>query len=82
MSDLYILGIVAATVACVALAIYVWERNSKGESVDWVDAGKLAIGAGGVATGVAYAVGTDGAEAAVETVTAAAQDMFVGKPGF
>jgi hypothetical protein len=82
MSDLYILGIVAATVACVALAIYVWERNSKGEAVDWVDAGKLAIGAGGVATGVAYAVGTDGAEAAVETVTAAAQDMFVGKPGF
>jgi shikimate 5-dehydrogenase len=60
----------------------VWDRNTKGEEVEWADALKLAMGAGGVATGVAYAVGTDGAEAAVETVTAAAQDMFVGKPGF
>ena len=82
MSDLYILGVVAVTVACVAIALYVWDRNTKGEEVDWSDAMKLAMGAGSVASGVAYAVGTDGAEAAVETVTAAAQDMFVGKPGF
>jgi hypothetical protein len=47
-----------------------------------LDAGKLAIGAGGVASGIAYAVGTDGAEAALETVTSAAQDMFTGKPEF
>lgn len=82
MSDLYILGGIAVVVACVALALYVWERNTKGEEVEWTDAIKLAMGAGSVASGVAYAVGTDGAEAAVETVTAAAQDMFVGKPGF
>ena len=46
------------------------------------DAGKLALSAGGVASGVAYAVGTDGATDAVEAVTAATQDMFVGKPEF
>ena len=47
-----------------------------------MDAGKLALSAGGVATGVAYAVGTEGSADAVETVTAAAQDMFVGRPEF
>lgn len=82
MSDMYVLGGIALIVACVAIALYVWDRNTKGENVEWADAVKLAMGAGSVASGVAYAVGTDGAEAAVETVTTAAQDMFVGKPGF
>lgn len=82
MSDVYTLGMIAGIVAVVAFVLYVWERNSKGQEVEWLDAGKLALGAGGVAGGVAYAVGTDGAEAALETVTAAAQDMFTGKPEF
>jgi hypothetical protein len=82
MSDLYILGVIAVAVASLAVALYVWDRNTKGEQIEWADAVKLAMGAGSVASGVAYAVGTDGAEAAVETVTSAAQDMFVGKPGF
>lgn len=82
MSDVYTLGMIAGIVAVVAFVLYVWERNSKGQEVEWLDAGKLALGAGGVAGGVAYAVGTDGAEAALETVTAAAQDIFVGKPEF
>ena len=85
MSDVYTLGMIAGIVAVVAFVLYVWERNSKSEEVDWLDAGKLALGAGGVAGGVAYAVGSDGVDAAVESVTtaaAAAQDMFVGKPGF
>jgi hypothetical protein len=47
-----------------------------------MDAGKLALSAGGVASGVAYAVGSDGATDAVEAVTTATQDMFVGKPEF
>lgn len=85
MTDLYTLGMIAAVVAVVAFVLYVWERNTKGQDVDWLDAGKLAIGAGGVAGGVAYAVGSDGVDAAVESVTSAAsaaQDMFVGKPNW
>ena len=82
MTDLYILGIIAGVVAVVAFVLYIWDRYSKEQPVDWMDAGKLAISAGGVASGVAYAVGTDGAEAAIETVTTATQDMFTGKPGF
>jgi hypothetical protein len=80
MLDTYTLGMIAGIVAVVAFVLYVWERNAKGQDVEWLDAGKLALGAGGVAGGVAYAVGTDGAEAAVESVTSVAQDMFVGKP--
>lgn len=82
MSDVYTLGMIAGVVAVVAFVLYIWERNSKGQEVEWLDAGKLALGAGGVAGGVAYAVGTDAAEAAVESVASVAQDMFTGKPEF
>jgi hypothetical protein len=80
--DTYTLGVVAGAVAVLAFVFYIWDRYSKEQPVDWMDAGKLAISAGGVAGGVAYAVGTDGALDVVETATAAAQDMFVGKPEF
>ncbi len=76
------LAMVAGVVAVIAFVLYIWDRNTKNESVDWLDAGKLALGAGGVASGIAYAVGSEDAAAAVESVSAAAQDMFVGKPGF
>ena len=80
--DTYTLGVVAGTVAVLAFVFYIWDRYSKEQPVDWMDAGKLALSAGGVAGGVAYAVGPEGAEAAIGTVTSAAQDMFVGKPEF
>ena len=80
--DTYTLAIVAGAVAVLAFVFYIWDRYSKEQPVDWMDAGKLALSAGGVATGVAYAVGAEGGSDAVETVTAAAQDMFVGKPEF
>lgn len=82
MSDMYTLGMIAGIVAVVAFVLYVWERNAKGQDVEWLDAGKLAMGAGGVAGGVAYAVGSDGMDAAVESVTSVAQDMFTGKAEF
>ncbi len=85
MSDVYTLGIIAGIVAVVAFVLYVWDRNTKGQEIEWLDAGKLALGAGGVAGGVAYAVGSDGIDAAVESVTSAAastQEMFVGKPNW
>jgi hypothetical protein len=76
---------IAGVVAVVAFVLYVWERTSKNQDIEWLDAGKLALGAGGVAGGVAYAVGSDGVDAAVESVTTAAaatQEMFTGKPQF
>ena len=82
MSDLDTLGMIAGIVAVVAFVLYVWERNTKGQDVEWLDAGKLAIGAGGVAGGVAYAVGTDAVEGVVESATSVAQEMFTGKAEF
>ncbi len=82
MTDVYTLGMIAGVVAVVAFVLYVWDRTSKNQEIEWLDAGKMALGAGGVAGGVAYAVGSDGMDVAVESVTTAAQDMFVGKPGF
>ena len=81
-SDLYTLAMVAGVVAVVAFVIYVWDRTSKGNDIEWLDAGKLALGAGGVAGGIAYAVGADDALEAVTSVASSAQEMFVGKPEF
>ena len=81
-SDLYTLAMVAGVVAVVAFVIYVWDRTSKGDDIEWLDAGKLALGAGGVAGGIAYAVGADDALEAVTSVASSAQEMFVGKPEF
>lgn len=85
MPDVYTLGMIAGIVAVVAFVLYIWDRTSKNQDIEWLDAGKMALGAGGVAGGVAYAVGSDGVDAAVESVTSAAaatQEMFVGKPGW
>lgn len=85
MSDVYTFGMIAGVVAVVAFVLYVWDRTSKSQDIDWMDAGKLALGAGGVAGGVVYAVGSDGVDAAMESVTSAAaatQEMFTGKPAF
>lgn len=80
--DLKVLGIIAGAVAVLAFILYTWDRSSKGQPVEWLDAGKLSLSAGGVAGGIAYALGTeDGAEAVAQVATAA-QDMFVGKPEF
>lgn len=80
MADVYTLGMIAGIVAVVAFVLYIWERTSKSQEIEWLDAGKLAIGAGGVAGGVAYAVGSDDMLESVSSVASVAQDMFVGKP--
>jgi hypothetical protein len=82
MSDLHTLGMIAGAVAVVAFVLYIWDRTSKNQDIEWLDAGKLAMGAGGLAGGVAYAVGSDGVDSAVESVASVAQDMFVGRPEF
>jgi hypothetical protein len=85
MTDVYTMGMIAGVVAVVAFVLYVWDRTSKSQEIEWLDAGKLALGAGGVAGGVAYAVGADGVDVAVDSVSsvaAATQEMFTGKPAF
>jgi hypothetical protein len=81
--DVQTIGIIAGVVAFVAIVLYVWERRSKHQPVEMTDAAKLAIGASGIAGGVAYAVGgVEDVQQSVEAVTSAVQDMFVGKPEF
>lgn len=78
--DVTTLGIVAAVVAVIAIVLYVWDRRSKQQPVDVMDAAKLAVGVSTVAGGVAYAVA--GTEDTAAAVTDAVQEMFVGKPEF
>jgi hypothetical protein len=80
--DLYTLAMVAGVVAVIAFVLYIWDRKTKGAEIEWLDAGKLALGAGGAAGGIAYAVGTEDVAEAVSTVADKAQEMFVGKPEF
>jgi len=80
--DLRVLGTIAGVVAVLAFVLYTWDRTSKGETVEWLDAGKLSLSAGSVAGGIAYALGSEDGAEAVASVATAAQDMFVGKPEF
>lgn len=77
--DIQTLGIIAGVVAAVAIVLYIWERRMKQEEINPVDAIKLAIGAGGVAGGVAFAVTGD---VLPEQISEVAQEMFLGKPEF
>ena len=51
MTELESLAMIAGVVAVLALVLYVWDRRTKEQPVDVLDAAKLAIGAGGVAGG-------------------------------
>jgi hypothetical protein len=80
--DVQTLGMIAAAVALGAIILYVLDRWSKKEDVDVANAAKLGVSAAAVAGGVAYAVGAEDVAGVAETVTTAAQEMFVGKPEF
>ena len=80
--DTYTLAMIAGIVAVIAFVLYIWDRKTKGEEIEWLDAGKLALGAGGTAGGIAYAVGAEDVAEVVTTVADKAQEMFVGKPEF
>lgn len=80
-SDLYLFGMIAGGVAVLAFVLYVWDRRSKGAAIEWLDAGKLSVSAGGVAAGIAYAMGGDD-NPVIHSAVTTVQDMFVGKPEF
>ena len=80
--DLRVLGMIAGVVAVLAFVLYIWDRHSKAQPVEWLDAGKLSLGAGSVAGGIAYALGSEDAMETVTSAVSSAQEMFVGKPEF
>lgn len=85
MTDVQTLGTIAIVVAIVVAVLYIWDRRTKQETIDWFNAVKLALGAGSIAGGVAYAVDGDAIESVIDagqTAVAHAQDMFVGRPAF
>lgn len=82
MTDTQTFLVIGAVVAVIAVVLYVWDCRTKSQSIDWLNAAKLGIGAGGIAGGVAFTVGGDAIDSVVDTGVHAAQEMFVGKPGF
>jgi hypothetical protein len=78
-----IIAIAAVSVALVCFIVYALERRSKGEPIDWTDAGKLSLFGGIISAGVVFATTTDVVSDAVKTMEIpSVQDMFVGKPSF
>ena len=78
-----IIAIAAVSVALVCFIVYALERRSKGEPIDWTDAGKLSLFGGIISAGVVFATTTDVVTDAVKTMDVpSVQDMFVGKPSF
>lgn len=82
--DIKTLAIIGIVVASIVVILYVWDRRTKKEDINLIDAAKLAIGAGSVAGGVAYAVNGElpVPEEVIEKTAEVAVDMFVGKPEF
>ena len=78
-----IIAIAAISVALVCFIVYALERRSKGEPIDWTDAGKLSLFGGIISAGVVFATTTDVVTDAVKNMEVpSVQDMFVGKPSF
>ncbi len=82
--EIQTIAIIGVVIASVVVILYVWDRRNKNEDVNLIDAAKLAIGAGSVAGGVAYAVNGELPipEQIIEKTAEVAVDMFVGKPEF
>lgn len=83
--DIQTIGLIVGIVVAVTVVLYIYDRRTKQEPIDLVDAAKLMVGAGSIAGGVTYAVGGEGVSQVAETIAKAAdmtQEMFVGKPEF
>lgn len=72
------LAIVVGIVVVATLVLYIVDRRTKGEPMDYGILAKLVAFAGIVSGGIVIGLQSDAVSTAVET----AQDMFVGKPAF
>lgn len=80
--DVQTIGIIVGAVLVVTVLLYVYDRRTKQEPVNVVDAVKLAVGAGAIAGGVTYAVGGEAVADALATTAEVTQEIFTGKPEF
>lgn len=80
--DVQTIGLITGVVLVVTILLYVYDRRSKQQLVDILDAAKLGIGAAAIAGGVSYAVGGEAIADAVASVASVVpeQEMFTGKP--
>lgn len=85
MLDAYNVAMILGIVAVAVATLYVLERRSRQQPVDWVDLSKLVLGTSAVTGGVVFSVGDTTAEladAVLDVVDVVSPEMFVGKPGF
>ena len=80
--DVQTIGMIVGAVLVVTILLYVYDRRSKHQPVEVLDAAKLAIGASAIAGGVTYAVGGEAVADALVTTAEVTQEMFTGKPEF
>ena len=80
--DIQTLAMIGVAVAVVAVVLYVWDRRTKQQGIDYADAAKLALGAGAGASGIAYAVGSPDIAETMTSTAEMVQEMFTGKPEF
>jgi hypothetical protein len=83
--DVQMIMSIVGIVLVVTVVLYIYDRRSKQEPVNILDATKLGVGAAAIAGGVTYAVGGEAVGDAVASIATAlpeAQEMFLGKPEF
>jgi FtsH-binding integral membrane protein len=73
---------IVAIVMVAAVVLYIVDRKSKGEPIDFGTLFKLTSFSGIVTGGVVFAVQSDSVAEVVAVATESTQDMFVGKPTF
>ncbi len=76
--------IASVGVALVALIIYMLDRRSKEQPIEWDQAGKISLLSGLITSGVVFSTTADIPQTLenVKTTAESVQDMFVGTPSF
>ena len=74
--------IIVAIVVVAAVVLYIADRKTRGQPIEFPILAKIASFSGLATGGVVIALQSDAVSEAVSAVTDSAQDMFVGKPTF
>ena len=74
--------IIVAIVVVAAVVLYIADRKTRGQPIEFPILAKIASFSGLATGGVVFALQSDAVSEAVSAVTDSAQDMFVGKPTF
>ena len=74
--------VIVAIVVVAAIVLYIADRKTRGQPIEFPILAKIASFSGLATGGVVFALQSDAVSEAVSAVTDSAQDMFVGKPTF